>query len=63
MRLWYLSHRRPEKAQASLYNRAVSTEPSLCDEKCDNLMSCLIYSHIKQTIMLWMFFSNDLLSR
>ena len=29
MRLWYLSHRRPEKAQASLRIRAVSPEPSL----------------------------------
>ena len=29
MRLWYLSHRRPEKAQASLCIRAVSPEPSL----------------------------------
>ena len=29
MRLWYLSHRRPAKAQASLRIRAVSTEPSL----------------------------------
>ena len=27
--LWYLSHRRPAKAQASLRNRAVSPEPSL----------------------------------
>ena len=29
MRLWYLSHRRPTKAQASLRIRAVSPEPSL----------------------------------
>ena len=29
MRLWYLSHRRPEKAQASLRIRAVSPEPSV----------------------------------
>ena len=29
MRLWYLSHRRPAKAQASLRTRAVSPEPSL----------------------------------
>ena len=29
MRLWYLSHRRPAKAQASLRIRAVSQEPSL----------------------------------
>ena len=29
MRLWYLSHRRPAKAQASLRIRAVSPEPSL----------------------------------
>ena len=29
MRLWYLSHRRPAKAQASLRNCAVSPEPSL----------------------------------
>ena len=29
MRLWYLSHRRPAKAQASLRIRAVSAEPSL----------------------------------
>ena len=29
MRLWYLSHRRPAKAQASLRIRAVSLEPSL----------------------------------
>ena len=29
MRLWYLSHWRPAKAQASLRIRAVSTEPSL----------------------------------
>ena len=29
MRLWYLSHRRPEKAQASLRIRAVSPEPLL----------------------------------
>ena len=29
MRLWYLSHGRPAKAQASLRNRAVSPEPSL----------------------------------
>ena len=29
MRLWYLSHRRPAKAQASLHIRAVSSEPSL----------------------------------
>ena len=29
MRLWYLSHRRPVKAQASLRIRAVSPEPSL----------------------------------
>ena len=29
MRLWYLSHRRPVKAQASLRGCAVSTEPSL----------------------------------
>ena len=29
MRLWYLSHRRPAKAQASLCIRAVSPEPSL----------------------------------
>ena len=28
-RLWYLSHRRPAKAQASLRIRAVSPEPSL----------------------------------
>ena len=28
-RLWYLSHRRPAKAQASLRIRAVSSEPSL----------------------------------
>ena len=29
MRLWYLSHRRPSKAQASLRIREVSPEPSL----------------------------------
>ena len=29
MRLWYLSHRRPSKAKASLRIRAVSPEPSL----------------------------------
>ena len=29
MRLWYLSHRRPAKAQASLRMRAASPEPSL----------------------------------
>ena len=29
MRLWYLSHKRPGKAQASLPIRAVSPEPSL----------------------------------
>ena len=29
MRLWYLSHRRPAKAQASLRIRTVSSEPSL----------------------------------
>ena len=29
MRLWYLSHRRPAKAQASLRIRAFSPEPSL----------------------------------
>ena len=29
MRLWYLSHRRPAKAQASLRIHAVSPEPSL----------------------------------
>ena len=29
MRLWYLSHRRPAKVQASLHIRAVSPEPSL----------------------------------
>ena len=29
MRLWYLSHRRPVRAQASLLTRAVSPEPSL----------------------------------
>ena len=29
MRLWYLPHRRPAKAQASLRIRAVSPEPSL----------------------------------
>ena len=29
MRLWYLSHRRPAKAQASLCIRAVSPEHSL----------------------------------
>ena len=29
MRLWYLSHKRPAKAQASLRIRAVSPEPSL----------------------------------
>ena len=29
MRLWYLSHWRPAKAQASLRIRAVSPEPSL----------------------------------
>ena len=29
MRLWYLSHRRQAKAQASLCIRAVSPEPSL----------------------------------
>ena len=29
MRLWYLSHRRPAKAQSSLCIRAVSQEPSL----------------------------------
>ena len=29
MRLWYLSHRRPAKAQASLRIRTVSPEPSL----------------------------------
>ena len=29
MRLWYLSHRRPAKAQASLRIRADSPEPSL----------------------------------
>ena len=31
MRLWYLSHRQPAKAQASLRIRAVSPEPSLFD--------------------------------
>ena len=31
MRLWYLLHRRPAKAQASLRIRAVSQEPSLFD--------------------------------
>ena len=29
MRIWYLSHGRPAKAQASLRIRAVSPEPSL----------------------------------
>ena len=29
MRLWYLSHRRPAKVQASLCIHAVSPEPSL----------------------------------
>ena len=29
MRLWYLSHRQPVKAQASLHIRAVLPEPSL----------------------------------
>ena len=29
MRLWYLSHRRPAKAQARLRIRTVSPEPSL----------------------------------
>ena len=29
MKLWYLSHRRPAKAQAGLPIRAVSPEPSL----------------------------------
>ena len=29
MRFWYLSHKRPAKAQASLRIRAVSLEPSL----------------------------------
>ena len=29
MLLWYLSHRRPAKAQTSLHIRAVSSEPSL----------------------------------
>ena len=29
MRLWYLSHRRPAKTQASLRIRAISPEPSL----------------------------------
>ena len=29
MRLWYLSHRRPAKAQAILHMRAVSPGPSL----------------------------------
>ena len=29
MRLWYLSHRRSAKAQASLHMRVVSPEPSL----------------------------------
>ena len=29
MRLWYLSHRRPAKAQASLRIRSVLPEPSL----------------------------------
>ena len=29
MRLWYLSHKRPAKARASLRIRAVSPEPSL----------------------------------
>ena len=29
MRLWYLSHRRPANAQASLRIRTVSPEPSL----------------------------------
>ena len=29
MRFWYLSHRRPAKAEASLRIRAVSPEPSL----------------------------------
>ena len=29
MGLWYLSHRRPAKAQASLHIHAVSPEPSL----------------------------------
>ena len=28
LRLWYLSHRRPAKAQAGLHIRAVSPEPS-----------------------------------
>ena len=29
MRLWYISHRQPAKAQASLHIRAVLPEPSL----------------------------------
>ena len=29
MRFWYLSHRRPAKAQAILHIRAVSQEPEL----------------------------------
>ena len=57
MRLWYLSLRRPVKAQASLRIRAVSPEPSLFantkygslknefmeDEKCHNLKRWLNY--------------------
>ena len=50
MRLWYLSHRRPAKAQASLRICAVSSEPSLFthmkygrDEGSDQISD--IYSH------------------
>ena len=44
MRLWYLSHRRPPKAQARLHIRTVSPEPSL-------------FAHIKYIII---FFGTNL---
>ena len=47
MRLWYLSHKRPAKAQESLRIRAVSPEPSLfthIDEQSDRKSDIYIAS-------------------
>ena len=51
MRLWYLSHRRPAKAQASLrihYARLKNEYKE--DEKCHNLISRLISYNLCVTI-------------
>ena len=57
MRLWYLSHRRPAKAQASLRIRAVSPEPSLfanMNYGCRRRVRPNI-----RNLMSWLFFSSS----